>query len=90
MRGADQSAVYMQAVGFYATPPPEPFTFFAPTNDAFAALLSALNATREQLLADEDTLRTVRLLYCCQQCTTAAHGCSGQPCFSHRLHAWCG
>merc|ERR1712151_672062 len=33
---------------------PGPFTVFAPTDDAFTALLEALNATKEELLARED------------------------------------
>lgn len=39
-----------------------PFTVFAPTNGAFATLLSDLGVTAEQLLADTDLLTTV-LLY---------------------------
>ena len=39
-----------------------PFTVFAPTNDAFAAALSALGLTAEQLLADTETLTDI-LLY---------------------------
>lgn len=38
---------------------PGPFTVFAPTNDAFAALLAELNLTREQLLADKALLAQV-------------------------------
>ena len=38
------------------------FTVFAPTNDAFAALLGVLGVTKEELLADEDLLQQV-LLY---------------------------
>merc|ERR1719221_645434 len=33
---------------------PGPFTVFAPTDDAFTALLEALNATKEELLARTD------------------------------------
>jgi uncharacterized surface protein with fasciclin (FAS1) repeats len=36
-----------------------PFTVFAPTNDAFAALLQELGVTKEQLLADRALLTTV-------------------------------
>lgn len=36
-----------------------PFTVFAPTNDAFAALLAELGVSKEQLLADKDLLRAV-------------------------------
>ena len=39
-----------------------PFTVFAPTNDAFAAALTALGLTAEQLLADTETLTDI-LLY---------------------------
>jgi len=38
---------------------PGPFTVFAPTNDAFAALLAELGLTREQLLADKALLTQV-------------------------------
>ncbi|PTT89908.1 fasciclin [Pelomonas sp. HMWF004] len=38
---------------------PGPFTVFAPTNDAFAALLTELGVTKAQLLADKALLRTV-------------------------------
>ena len=36
-----------------------PFTVFAPTNDAFASLLTELGVTKEQLLADKPLLTTV-------------------------------
>jgi uncharacterized surface protein with fasciclin (FAS1) repeats len=36
-----------------------PFTVFAPTNDAFAALLGELGVTKEQLLADTELLGAV-------------------------------
>ena len=36
-----------------------PFTVFAPTNDAFAALLAELNLTKAQLLADKPLLTAV-------------------------------
>jgi uncharacterized surface protein with fasciclin (FAS1) repeats len=36
-----------------------PFTVFAPTNDAFAALLTELNITKAQLLADKPLLTSV-------------------------------
>ena len=36
-----------------------PFTVFAPTNDAFAALLTELGVTKEQLLADKPLLTQV-------------------------------
>lgn len=36
-----------------------PFTVFAPTNDAFAALLVELKLTKAQLLADKSLLRAV-------------------------------
>ena len=36
-----------------------PFTVFAPTNDAFAALLTELGVTKEQLLADKALLTSV-------------------------------
>ena len=36
-----------------------PFTVFAPTNDAFAALLTELGVTKDQLLADKDLLTAV-------------------------------
>ncbi len=38
---------------------PGPFTVFAPTNDAFAALLTELNLTKAQLLADKPLLTAV-------------------------------
>lgn len=38
---------------------PGPFTVFAPTNDAFAALLTELGLTKEQLLANKPLLTTV-------------------------------
>lgn len=38
---------------------PGPFTVFAPTNDAFAALLTELGVTKEQLLADKALLTAV-------------------------------
>ncbi len=38
---------------------PGPFTVFAPTNDAFAALLAELGVTKDQLLADKALLTTV-------------------------------
>ena len=38
---------------------PGPFTVFAPTNDAFAALLAELGVTKAQLFADTALLRTV-------------------------------
>jgi uncharacterized surface protein with fasciclin (FAS1) repeats len=38
---------------------PGPFTVFAPTNDAFAALLAELGATKDQLFADKALLTTV-------------------------------
>jgi uncharacterized surface protein with fasciclin (FAS1) repeats len=41
---------------------PGPFTVFAPTNDAFAALLTELGVTKDQLLADK-TLLTAVLTY---------------------------
>ena len=36
-----------------------PFTVFAPTNDAFAALLGELGVSKEQLLADKELLTSV-------------------------------
>ncbi|MBN2469691.1 MAG: fasciclin domain-containing protein [Anaerolineae bacterium] len=39
-----------------------PFTVFAPTDEAFAAALAALNISAEDLLADTDTLTSI-LLY---------------------------
>ena len=36
-----------------------PFTVFAPTNDAFAALLTELGITKAQLLADKALLTSV-------------------------------
>jgi transforming growth factor-beta-induced protein len=36
-----------------------PFTVFAPTNDAFAAALTDLGTTKEKLLADTATLKTI-------------------------------
>ena len=36
-----------------------PFTVFAPTDDAFAAALEALDMTAEELLADTETLTTI-------------------------------
>ena len=38
---------------------PGPFTVFAPTNDAFAALLTELGLTKAQLLADKPLLTAV-------------------------------
>jgi uncharacterized surface protein with fasciclin (FAS1) repeats len=38
---------------------PGPFTVFAPTNDAFAALLAELGVTKAQLLADKPLLTQV-------------------------------
>lgn len=38
---------------------PGPFTVFAPTNDAFAALLTELGLTKEQLFADKELLTAV-------------------------------
>jgi uncharacterized surface protein with fasciclin (FAS1) repeats len=38
---------------------PGPFTVFAPTNDAFAALLAELGVTKDQLLADKALLTSV-------------------------------
>lgn len=38
---------------------PGPFTLFAPTNDAFAALLTELGLTKQQLLADKALLSAV-------------------------------
>ena len=38
---------------------PGPFTVFAPTNEAFAALLTELNLTKPQLLADKPLLTAV-------------------------------
>ena len=38
---------------------PGPFTVFAPTNDAFAALLTELGLTKAQLLADKALLTSV-------------------------------
>jgi uncharacterized surface protein with fasciclin (FAS1) repeats len=38
---------------------PGPFTVFAPTNDAFAALLAELGLTKEQLLANKPLLTSV-------------------------------
>lgn len=35
------------------------YTVFAPTDDAFAALLTKLNITKEELLADKDLLKSV-------------------------------
>jgi uncharacterized surface protein with fasciclin (FAS1) repeats len=36
-----------------------PLTVFAPTNDAFLALLAELNVTKDELLADKDLLTSV-------------------------------
>lgn len=41
---------------------PGPFTVFAPTDEAFAAALSQLGLTQDELLADTETLRSI-LLY---------------------------
>src|SRR5690606_32889355 len=38
---------------------PGPFTVFAPTDDAFAAALTALDMTAEELLADTETLTSI-------------------------------
>ena len=38
---------------------PGPFTVFAPTNDAFTALLAELGMSKQQLLSDKALLRTV-------------------------------
>ncbi|GAA6142471.1 fasciclin domain-containing protein [Hydrogenophaga sp. 5NK40-0174] len=50
----------VQAAGLVETlSGPGPFTVFAPTNDAFAALLGELGTTKEALLADTDLLTAV-------------------------------
>ena len=40
--------------------PAAPLTVFAPTNDAFAAALAALNFTAEELLGNTELLTAVR------------------------------
>ena len=50
----------VQAAGLVETLSGEsPFTVFAPTDDAFAAALTALGLTAEELLADTDLLTSV-------------------------------
>lgn len=50
----------VQAAGLVATlSGPGPLTVFAPTNDAFAALLAELGTTKEALLANTDLLTAV-------------------------------
>jgi uncharacterized surface protein with fasciclin (FAS1) repeats len=50
----------VQAAGLVdALSGPGPFTVFAPTNDAFAALLTELNITKDQLLANTALLTKV-------------------------------
>ena len=57
---ACQFSSKLGAAGLSATlAGPGPFTVFAPTNDAFAALLAELGVTREQLLNDKPLLTTV-------------------------------
>lgn len=48
-----------------------PFTVFAPTNEAFAAALAALNLTAEQLLADTETLTAILLYHVVPGAVTA-------------------
>ncbi len=57
--------------GILASPPPPPFTFFAPTNEAFAAALATLNVTLEELLADRELLVPVCKLACACACVCA-------------------
>ena len=50
----------VQAAGLAETlSGPGPFTVFAPTNDAFAALLGELGVSKDQLLADKPLLTAV-------------------------------
>jgi len=51
---------------------PGPFTIFAPTNDAFASLLTELGVTKDQLLANKPLLTAVLKYHDCDvvQCGT--------------------
>ncbi len=48
------------------------FTVFAPTNDAFAALLETLGVTQDELLADTDMLTTVLTYHVVPEATVMA------------------
>ena len=54
---------------------PGPFTVFAPTNDAFAALLTELGVTKAQLLADKPLLTAVLHVP-----RAVGHGAQGRRC----------
>ncbi|MCU0969197.1 MAG: fasciclin domain-containing protein [Rubrivivax sp.] len=58
---------------------PGPFTVFAPTDDAFAALLDELNLTKEQLLADRDLLTAVLTYHVVPERVERAGVPLGQP-----------
>ena len=49
-----------------------PFTVFAPTNDAFAALLETLGMTKEELLANTDLLTSVLTYHVVPEATVLA------------------
>ena len=56
-----------------------PFTVFAPTNAAFAALLTELNLTKAQLLADTDLLKAVLTYHVLQAKVEKAQIVPGKP-----------
>jgi uncharacterized surface protein with fasciclin (FAS1) repeats len=58
---------------------PGPFTVFAPTNDAFAALLQELGVTKDQLLADKALLTQVLTYHVVAGQVTRAQVPVGQP-----------
>ena len=58
---------------------PGPFTVFAPTNDAFLALLADLNLTAEELFANTELLTTVLLYHVIPGNLSAAELANGAP-----------